>query len=107
MRPRRLKVGAHIYKIRWKKMGLKKDHGETDTNKSEILINTSLSKSQQQITLVHELLHAILENCPHVSDTDPEELVEVSEEQIVTYQAPLLTNLLKDNIDLINFIVGD
>lgn len=106
-KPRKLKVGAHIFSINWRKKGAKTDHGETDTNKSRILINTSLSKSQQQITLVHELLHAALENCPHLSDSDAEEVVEVSEEQIVTYLAPILTQVMKDNIHILNYIVED
>lgn len=106
-KPRKLKVGAHLFSIKWRKKGLKQDHGETDTNKSEIWVNTSISKTQQQITLVHEMLHAMLENCSVLSESDPEEIVEVSEEQIVTYLAPILTQVMKDNIHILNYVVED
>lgn len=106
-KPRSVKVGAHIFKLSWRKRGIGKDYGETDTNKSRIFINTSLSKSQQQITTVHELLHACLENCPFLDPDDATTQVKVSEEQIVSYLDSILTQVLKDNIDLINFIVED
>jgi Zn-dependent peptidase ImmA (M78 family) len=55
--PKKLKIGGHIYKIRF--ANDLDDDAAIDNDKSEILIRKQLSKSQQESRLIHEIFHAM------------------------------------------------
>lgn len=59
----KLKIGGHIYKVIYKDMG--EDAGLADKTKNIIYIDPNLSKSEQESTLIHEILHVINSELDH------------------------------------------
>lgn len=58
--PKQIKIGGHKVKIVYKK--LEGSDGLWDSTKNQITINSELPPSQKEVTLIHELLHAINAN---------------------------------------------
>ncbi len=56
--PKEIKIGGHKFKIVIKDMGNGK-MGECDFNKNTISLSKDLSDSQREVTLFHEILHAV------------------------------------------------
>ncbi len=72
MLPRRVKIGAHVYKI---KMSGKKELGEdniglVDSEMDTIWVSRKLSRSRKVEILLHECLHAMLSG-REFSDEEP------------------------------------
>jgi hypothetical protein len=90
-RPRQSKHMGHIYKIRYApeiKEGEVSLCGQTDNAKGIILIEEGMPPSKERETLIHEVLHQILE----VSGF-PEDI----EEQICTYGGAALGAHISEN----------
>ena len=54
--PNTLEIGAHTYKVQ---RGIVDKFGETDRVKQTITLDTDLTRSQLNVTLFHELFHAL------------------------------------------------
>lgn len=54
--PKKLKIGGHVFKIVRAK--LEDAHGMCDIGNNTITISNKLTKSQAEVTLLHEILHA-------------------------------------------------
>lgn len=81
--PKTLKIGGHIYKVEITDKGLnEEDYGELDMETNTIRINSKIPKTNQESTLLHEILHALNTTLDH-------ELLDSLSEQM--YQ------VLKDN----------
>lgn len=87
--PKKLKIGGHQFRVELVEgNNLDEDNtcGKCDKNKNTILISKSLSQSQKEVTLFHEIIHA-------VNGELEEEIVDSLAEQL--YQVLSANNLLK------------
>lgn len=100
--PRRVKVGAHVYKILVKPASVMWDKGEAlhgwcRFHSLEIWIVRGLPLSKRQEILLHEVLHAAthptLNCCKRIND-----------EEFVTAISPVLKEVLQDNLPLVMFL---
>jgi len=61
--PKKIKIGGHEFKIVFKKASLvdegNADSGSLDTDSNTIEINEKLTQSQKEVTLLHEIFHAM------------------------------------------------
>ena len=75
--------------------------GYVDYYQSKIVINNSLSQDAEEETIVHEILHVLLDrnNLEIISkNSSIKEVVE----NLVTYLAPRFHSFLKDNPEFLN-----
>lgn len=80
------------------KMGLL---GLTDGDLSKIVVNTEQGEDKFRVTLLHEVLHAI------VSEAGLRDVLDANrEEQVVKRMAPILRQVLKDNPRVYTFLTG-
>ena len=56
--PKQLKIGGHIIKVKFVEFDDDRC-GEFDTYKNEISICKNLAQSQKEVTLLHEIIHAL------------------------------------------------
>lgn len=101
MIPARVRVGPHVYRVKVAKpSGLDHDaYGVTDIGRSTITLAPGLSDSQQRDTLLHEVLHAVLDGTGWAH-----RLGAKREEQLVRALAPALLAVLRDNREAIKWL---
>lgn len=63
MIPKKLKIGAHTYKVLVKELDV--NFGQVDREKNIISISDKLPQNQQEVTLIHEILHALNNELDH------------------------------------------
>ena len=104
--PRRLRIGNHRYDVIGDTIGLVGDHaenrGSTVNETLTIAIDARSPLSNQQETLLHEVLHACWDNTA-ISAHEVDEHQEI----VVTALAPPLLAALRANPTLIDFLTGD
>ena len=88
--PKKLKIGAHEYKVTI--VGAIEEFGLCKPKNLEIFISEDAPKSQQEETLIHEALHAIVDQLRlfHMSEGD-------KEEKLVQRMGHAIYQLLIDN----------
>lgn len=84
--PKKLKIGGHVITVDCSQE-LKGINGSFDYTKNEIQIDKTLPQSQKEVTLIHEVMHAM--NAEWNSSSDWHALMDSTSEQL--YQ------VLKDN----------
>lgn len=116
VRPKSVRIGPHVYKIlysqkSWRKYlgktAEKQYAGKTHTLRNRIFINAfSMSLSQQQETLLHEILHAVLAVTGWTDDEYgwPTESRDLIEEHLIRQVAPIFLQILQDNPDLVEWL---
>ena len=78
--PNKLKIGGHTYKVFLKKEweDSKDEDGYCDVTKNEIVLKASMSQSCKEVTLLHEIFHALNSVLDHtVMDSLSEQLYQV------------------------------
>lgn len=96
-RPKSVKVGAFVYRVRWDGAGLaKNDAGACFYDRQTISVRKGLTEQSQRATLFHELLHAVWGNAGLLDG--------VSEEDAVGRLETGLLALFKDNPGLAEFL---
>lgn len=75
--------------------------GSIDYSKSEIKVSQNISVDYQRETLLHEVLHGVVEDAKLYEFFDDEVL-----EKLVTTVTPRLIQMLCDNPELIQFITN-
>lgn len=89
MFPTRLKIGGHIWKIDYVgKSSLSDDSpcGHIDRETGIITINKHLTNSCKQVTLLHEIIHAInFELNEELTDSLAEQLYQVLKDNKLTF----------------------
>lgn len=88
--PNQLKIGGHTYKVRVIEF-TNDGYGEEKHTPQEIIINKSLSQTQKEATLIHEIM-GVNNAVMHGSDT-LHALLEATSQQL--YQVLKDNNLLK------------
>ena len=61
--PKRLKIGGHIYKV--KEVSDLDKCGATDRDKNTITLSKEMPHNQKEVTLIHEILHALNNEMEH------------------------------------------
>lgn len=110
MRPKQVKIGPQIYNIEFrdsKTDGMLNDsnYGYTLDTGNLIVVATNLSLSKQQVTLMHEILHAMrmtFENGMPKKKADYEEWEHFF---IGVYENAILM-MLRDNPDLVEWLTN-
>lgn len=92
--PKKVKVGPHIYQIKMV-TNMNYEHGSmgiTAIDKTTISIDSNSSLTQQEDTLIHEILHTIQHQVNFLDTRDHE-----IEEKGVARLTPLLLQVIRDN----------
>jgi hypothetical protein len=97
--PKTVKVGPHVYSILRKSKAEMKDHGLCDWDQVQIKIQERLRKSKAQEVLLHEVLHACC--YPNMADVQNK-----TDEEFVDTVSPLLLQVLRDNPELVEYLIG-
>jgi len=80
--PKKLRIGAHTFKIQIKDI---EACGYTDRNKIIIAISDQLTQSQKESTLIHEIFHVLNNELDHaLLDSLSEQLYQVIKENKFT-----------------------
>lgn len=91
---RKIQIGKHTYKVLYKNFGgLLDNYGTTLVDKNEIHVDTTVAQSRQEVTLAHEILHALFE------ESGVNERLKDDEELIVRMLENKFYEFLKDNTD--------
>lgn len=101
MIPPHVKVGPHTYKVEVAKpSGLShEEYGCTDIGRTTISLAPGMSASMQRDTLLHEVLHAVLDATGWAH-----RLGNKKEEELVRALAPALLTFLRDNREVLRWM---
>lgn len=91
-----IKVGGITYNVRITEDIQGFLYGSCSDDRSEILISTHPSKSKQEQTLIHELVHAIFNEAGLTDEAEDGELY-IAEEELVNRIGIVLHQVLTDN----------
>ena len=88
-----IKIGGHKVKVLWDSDSVRIGDrmGSSWTEHNSIQINTNFPKSQQEVTLLHEIIHHIMFNWGYKLGEEPHT------EQLVESLSQGLYQVLKDN----------
>lgn len=98
--PKRIVIGNHVFKVRLGSIRSGALLGQTTHRKTLIKVDGSCSASQVRDTVLHEVLHAVINDGPN--DLDPD-----VEERIVRVIAPALLGVLRNNPQLLEFLLEE
>lgn len=99
-KPKTVKVSNHDYLIAWGPIPEVDGtffYGRTHPKLTLIQINDEVAKSQQRDTLLHELLHAAI-NETHLSFSTE------AEEEVIRVVTPLLLGILRENPKVVRWL---
>ena len=92
--PEQIDIDGVIWKVKFDNtLQHKSTHGECDVSKLEIRICPNISQQQQEITFMHECLHAIWE----MAGFQPDEKIE-EEEICFRFARPILYLFTKNDL---------
>ncbi|MDQ3541023.1 MAG: hypothetical protein M3440_10070 [Chloroflexota bacterium] len=95
--PDRVIVGPYTYSVQ---AAYKETNwGHVDMTQQRITIDQDLQPERQRICLMHEVIHAC-NDIAGVRDDD-------TEERMVTYGAPLIVQVLRDNPALVAYLTAE
>lgn len=102
-KPTQIKIGGFIYKVKYKRtVG---DHlGITYIDKKLIVISKHDNIEVLKETLIHELLHVLMEDV--IESVDDKKDLAVKEEAIIRFVSPRLFQTFKENPKLVAFLFG-
>jgi hypothetical protein len=106
-RPERVKIGPYIYDIKYDKELVDKHlletkeevYGYCDYDKLEIVLNPELSEQLIQEVLLHEILHGVNAIATRIGADD--------EEKYVTIGSPILLQALRENGEVLLYLITD
>ena len=102
---KKVKIGIFSYKVLTSDYSNLPFHGETTTDNKEICISTAHSEQEVRDTVMHEFLHAIMEDLfeslfPELDETAAGK----KEEAFVRLLTPRMLQFIKDNPKWINYL---
>jgi len=101
MTPRRIKLSPYTYTVR-EVRGLQ-DSGACAPDYEAILVDAEQSDGQKRDTLLHEALHGIIRQGLEQQFKDVDKSFE---ESVVSFFAPRLLGLLRDNPALVEYLTS-
>lgn len=109
--PATVQVGPLIYTVRvsGERAADADSYGFTDHDKSEIVLDSKITPSHSRVTILHELLHAVIKDAVGALRGGKAALLpdRDTEEQLVTAVAPWLLETLRRNPDLVTYLLAD
>ena len=104
-KPRKVKVGYYDYKIKYIETNSADSHGQSSTDNKDIIVFNNGNAQVVRETLLHELLHVIMEDVTTIVFPDlKEEDADRAEEAIIRLISPRLMLFLKENKHFTRFI---
>jgi len=100
--PKETKVGCFTYSITAIDLDVDNKHGDTCFSRRAIRIDFKDPDQNQKETLLHEVLHTLLEDCApmKLNYKDPLE----REEDIIRFLSPRLLIWLRDNPEVLEYL---
>jgi len=99
--PKGVQVGAHPFSVEYdRSLADRGKDGECYAPRCNIRIAENLAPSVEQVTTLHEVLHAVWADTPLNTDDTLAEY----EEQVVTALAPLLLQVVQDNPEFMEYL---
>tara|TARA_Y100000310_G_C20235483_1_gene602207 strand:+ start:107 stop:466 length:360 start_codon:yes stop_codon:yes gene_type:complete len=106
-KPTKFKSGYFTWKIVWIDEAADECYGKTDMGNKRILIYKHQDSETERETLLHEILHVVLEDkIEAVFNHDGERKLEEKEESLVRLTSPVLMQILCENKELQNYLLG-
>lgn len=104
--PESVKIGPFIYKIILNKEKVQKHaldihqelYGYIDKDKLEIILDSRIEHQRMQETLLHEVLHGIIDPVARSINVQ-------AEEEIVTLCSPMLLDVLRSNKKFLKYLL--
>jgi len=104
-KPTKFKSGYFNWKIYWSDEVAEELYGKTDTSTKTVTIYKCANEQMTRETLLHELLHVVMEDkAEAVFNFDPDKKEYDKEENLIRLISPVLMQLLADNPELVKFL---
>lgn len=99
--PSKCKIGGVSFTIGNEHVSDPDNYGGLNLHTNYIFVNPKMGKEQQRLSLVHELLHVLVN---YSGAKSVAKLTAEQEEILVTVMEPMLLSLLRDNPQIIKFL---
>lgn len=104
-KPTKFKSGCYTWKIFWSEELADEMYGKTDSSIKTITIYKCANEEMIRETLLHELLHVVMEDkAEAVFNFDPDKKEYDKEENLIRLISPVLMQLINDNPELVRFL---
>ena len=104
-KPTKFKSGCYTWKIYWSEEEADELYGKTDHSTKTVTIYQCKTDEILRETLLHELLHVVLEDkAEAIFNFDPDKKEFDKEENLVRLMSPVLMQLINDNPELVKFL---
>ena len=104
-KPVKFKSGCFNWKIKWSEETAEELYGKTDHTTKTVTIYQCASDEVTRETLLHELIHVVLEDkVEAIFNFDPDKKDFDKEENLVRLVSPALMQLINDNPELVRFL---
>ena len=104
-KPTKFKSGCYTWKIYWGEEDADEMYGKTDTSTKTVTIYKCKNDEITRETLLHELLHVVMEDkAEAVFNFDPDKKEYDKEENLIRLISPVLMQLISENPELIRFL---
>jgi hypothetical protein len=103
--PKKIKIGPHIWTVRRSRSNGLSDAGASgccDTRTQEIDLDRDLHPEAERAVLLHEIVHVLNDEFGVAAELDDE-----TEERITSRYGTLLFMLIRENPELIDYLMED
>lgn len=105
-RPKTVKISPYLWSIKWSRQSVLSFHpngdacGACDMESMSIAVDPGKHEDYARATLLHEILHACIRSSDPTLDDEHEETV------VAAMTGPLLS-MLRDNPDIVEYLMDD
>ena len=104
-KPTKFKSGCYNWQIYWSQEEAEEMYGKTDSHNKVVTIYKCKNKEITRETLLHELLHVVMEDkAEAVFNFDPDKKEYDKEENLIRLISPVLMQLIIDNPELWEYL---
>lgn len=104
-KPTKFKAGCYSWKIYWSEEDADEMYGKTDHSTKVITIYQCKTEEILKETLLHELLHVVMEDkAEAIFNFDPDKKEYDKEENLIRLISPVLMQIINDNPELWRFL---
>jgi len=104
-KPSKFKCGCFTWSIYWSPEEAEELYGKTDHSTKTVTIYKCKNDEVTRETLLHELLHVVLEDkSDAIFNFEPEKKDYDKEENLVRLISPVLMQLINENPELVRFL---
>ena len=104
-KPTKFKAGCYSWQIYWSQEEAEEMYGKTDSHNKVVTIYKCKNDEILRETLLHELLHVVMEDkAEAVFNFDPDKKEYDKEENLIRLISPVLMQIINDNPELWQFL---